>query len=929
MSLHQPLAGPGGSRGRGTPDGSRLRWHLLANSGVVGWLLALVVVSLLHRSVPQSGWLLVHLLLLGAVTNAILVWSTHFAHALLKNAPTSRRGEGTRLVCLNVGVAAVVAGIVSDTWLVTLTGAVVVATSVAAHGISLARMVRTALPSRFGASVRYYLAASAALPVGAALGTVLARGLDDRWHGRVVLAHLVVNVLGWVGLTVLGTLLTLWPTILRTRIVEGAERRSRQALPVLVAGIVVAAGAALAGVMLAAAAGLLLYLAGAAWAVRPVLAAARNRPPQTYAAWSVLAATGWLVVSVGWLAVLVARSPGWAVAGEAGHEVAVPLAAGFAAQVLLGAMTYLVPVVLGGGPARVRATTDVLERAGVVRVVVANLGLVGCLLPVPSMVRVVLSVGVLLALAAFLPLLVVAVRLARRPASSAPEGSRPLASADRPVSPASSQPQAAVPPRRVPVKPARHVPEELAVVRARHTGMAAVAVAAVVLAVTAAVAADPTALGTGGTSAAASATATGRTTTVHVQAKGMRFHPASVEVPVGNRVVIEVTNADRDVHDLALESGQHSGRLAPGASGRLVVPVVGRSLDGWCTIAGHRQMGMVFAVHATGTTALPAAGRPASGHHDMSAMPGTQAAPGSTAPATADATPDFMADPPAGFEPRDASLPPAPTSTTHRVDLTAREVVRDVGAGVRQRLWTFNGTVPGPVLHGHVGDRFVVTLHNAATMSHSIDLHAFSMAPDEPTAPVAPGQSHTFSFTATRAGIWMYHCSSMPMSLHIANGMFGAVVIDPPGLPRVDREYVLVQSELYLGPQGASADAAKVAAERPDAVVFNGVANQYDHAPLTARAGERVRIWVLDAGPNRGTSFHVVGGQFDTVFSEGAYVLRKGQPGSVGGAQALALQPAQGGFVELTPTQAGRYPFVSHVMVDAERGAHGVLAVTP
>jgi nitrite reductase (NO-forming) len=174
----------------------------------------------------------------------------------------------------------------------------------------------------------------------------------------------------------------------------------------------------------------------------------------------------------------------------------------------------------------------------------------------------------------------------------------------------------------------------------------------------------------------------------------------------------------------------------------------------------------------------------------------------------------------------------------------------------------------------------------------------------------------------------MYHCSSMPMSLHIANGMFGAVVIDPPGLPQVDREFLLVQSELYLGSQGSTADPAKVSGERPDAVVFNGFANQYDHDQLEARVGERVRLWVVDAGPNRPSSFHVVGGQFDTVFSEGAYLLRPDAPESVGGAQVLALQPAQGGFVELGLPEPGHYPFVSHVMVDAERGAHGILRIT-
>jgi nitrite reductase (NO-forming) len=174
----------------------------------------------------------------------------------------------------------------------------------------------------------------------------------------------------------------------------------------------------------------------------------------------------------------------------------------------------------------------------------------------------------------------------------------------------------------------------------------------------------------------------------------------------------------------------------------------------------------------------------------------------------------------------------------------------------------------------------------------------------------------------------MYHCSTMPMTAHIANGLFGAVVIEPPGLPEVDREYVLVQSEQYHGDDGAVADLDKVAAEQPDAVVFNGYPDQYAHQPLPARVGERVRIWVLDAGPSRASSFHVVGGQFDAVFSEGAWQLGgPSGPARTGGAQVLPLLPAQGGFVELELDEAGDYPFVSHVMVDAERGARGVLRV--
>jgi nitrite reductase (NO-forming) len=135
-----------------------------------------------------------------------------------------------------------------------------------------------------------------------------------------------------------------------------------------------------------------------------------------------------------------------------------------------------------------------------------------------------------------------------------------------------------------------------------------------------------------------------------------------------------------------------------------------------------------------------------------------------------------------------------------------------------------------------------------------------------------------------------------------------------------------VQSELYLGPPDGTVDDGKLRRGAADAVVFNGYVRQYDAAPLTATAGERVRVWVLDAGPERSSAFHIVGTQFDTVFKEGTYQLRPGNA-ERGGAQVLDLAPAQGGFVELTPGEPGNYPIVTHQIADAELGAHGVLHV--
>ena len=415
---------------------------------------------------------------------------------------------------------------------------------------------------------------------------------------------------------------------------------------------------------------------------------------------------------------------------------------------------------------------------------------------------------------------------------------------------------------------------------------------------------------------------TGRTVEVHVTANNMRFTPGTIEVEAGDHLIITLENTDTTtVHDLVLDSGAATQRLAPGAKETLDVGVVGRNAAGWCSVLGHRAMGMTLSIVVTGSPTTSAADG-AMDQPGMS-MPGHDA--GAAADVSAASLLDFHATPKAVFKPWNATVDPASNSTVHRRTLTVKEVEQEIAPGVTQTLWTFDGKAPGPVLRGHIGDTFEITLVNDGSMGHSIDFHAGSRAPDDVMRTIPPGESLVYNFTAYRAGIWMYHCSTMPMSAHIANGMFGAVIIDPPDLPAVDREYVIIQSEHYLGPQGGVVDYEKVLAEKPDAVVFNGYVNQYDAAPLVAKVADRVRIWVLDAGPNRATSFHVVGSQFDTVYAEGAYLLA---PGTSGGGQVLGLSVAQGGFVELTFPEPGHYPFVTHVMVDAERGAHGVFEVT-
>ena len=415
--------------------------------------------------------------------------------------------------------------------------------------------------------------------------------------------------------------------------------------------------------------------------------------------------------------------------------------------------------------------------------------------------------------------------------------------------------------------------------------------------------------------------ATGNTVNATIKVEGLRFVPDTVDVAPGDRLVITLDNTADQVHDLVLATGQTTGRVAARAKGTLDAGVVAGPVEGWCSIAGHRAQGMVFHVTAGGAAA---------GAHQHGGGQSAQAGSGK------DAVPDYSAHLPADFKAFDAALPPAPSSPdggpmTHRHTFTVKEQVMQVGGGVTQRRMTFNGQVPGPVLRGKVGDTFEITLVNDGTMSHSLDFHAGITPPDKAMRSINPGESLVYTFKAQHSGIWLYHCSTSPMSLHLAAGMHGAVIIDPPGLPAVDREYAIVASEVYLGPEGGEPNTDKIAAKTPDLMTFNGVAFQYHQQPLKAKVGERVRFWVMAAGPSLPTSFHAVGLHFDQVFFEGAWTL--GGPNRIGaawsgGSQALGLQPAQGGFVECVASEPGHYVFVSHSFADMEKGAHGVLEVT-
>jgi nitrite reductase (NO-forming) len=400
---------------------------------------------------------------------------------------------------------------------------------------------------------------------------------------------------------------------------------------------------------------------------------------------------------------------------------------------------------------------------------------------------------------------------------------------------------------------------------------------------------------------------------IEFHAFDLRFEPASVTVDAPGRYRVSLVNEGAILHDITFEDGTVlSAEAGQTVAGEVVVPAEG--LGYICSIPGHEQAGMTGAISVAGGAPD---GSPVAASHE----PDSHGGPG----------------PDTGIEPdpdapapivHDATAPVRRSGEVHDIPLVMIEKEMTVAPGIRQLVWTFGGTVPGPVIRVKVGDTIRVHLMNPAgnAMPHSIDFHASQVAWNDEMRSIAPGEDLVYEWTADYAGVWMYHCGTAPALHHIANGMFGMVIVEPAeGLAPVDAEFALVQSEWYLGAQGQITDLAKAmaAAPAPDYVVFNGVASQYVEAPLVVDTSDRVRFFVLDAGPSVDSSFHIVGTIFDTVIKEGVH-LGAGNDGNWG-AQAVDLSPAQGAIVELSPKEDGLYPIVTHAFNLVGRGALGIL----
>lgn len=290
-----------------------------------------------------------------------------------------------------------------------------------------------------------------------------------------------------------------------------------------------------------------------------------------------------------------------------------------------------------------------------------------------------------------------------------------------------------------------------------------------------------------------------------------------------------------------------------------------------------------------------------------------------------------------------AALKPLDPSPVKTVRLDTTHKIIDVAPGVKYSAWTFGDQVPGPTIRARVGDRirFVMTNRSdepvpgvritQAPMMHSMDFHAAMVSPQDKYRSIAPGQSIEFEFVANYPGVFMYHCGTPMVLEHIASGMYGAVVVEPRGgyPTRVDREYVVIQSEFYAAPDPQKRrvdgvplhvlDGPRLRAAQPTHTVFNGVHNGMVTAPLAAKPGERVRLYVLNVGPSKTSSFHVVGTIFDRVWFEG------NPDNQFRGMQTVLLGSSNSAIVEFMIPEPGSYIMVDHHFANASQGAVGLI----
>lgn len=363
---------------------NRSQWHVRVGSLVIFWLAVAVILTIIDSRGGGTRWFAIHAFALGAVSNALLIWTGHFTDAILRARVLNHRGEAAVLAVANIGVLGI--GFGAELGIDPLLGAgcAVFASAIVAHAWRLRRKLATALPARFTMTVHAYFAATCLLVPGLFAGWLMTADiLPEGWFEGVRAAHITLNILGWVVVPIIGTLLTLWPTVLHTPLPPRAELVVKAHLPYLVGAVVITALAAIvAGHSTAAAITVGLgYFAFAALGVRmlwPLIRATWRIGRTDFSALSIAAGTLWLAGTIIVSAVRMLLDTPFTVMSSLASFV-LPLLAGGVAQVLLGSLSYLLPVMAGGGPGKLRVRMRRVSYAAPVRVAVFNLLLISAL----------------------------------------------------------------------------------------------------------------------------------------------------------------------------------------------------------------------------------------------------------------------------------------------------------------------------------------------------------------------------------------------------------------------------------------------------------------------------------------------------------------------------------------------------------------------
>lgn len=396
----------------------------------------------------------------------------------------------------------------------------------------------------------------------------------------------------------------------------------------------------------------------------------------------------------------------------------------------------------------------------------------------------------------------------------------------------------------------------------------------------------------------------------------------TLSASVGDTVKITLTSGDGVEHDITFPEFNAASEHVVGLGSSTTLSFIvdkGGSFAYFCSLPGHRQAGMEGKFEVAGESVADAGAQPASG--------------ASYVPASGPVIVNNPASKGADIV-RDPTDLPAPIGVrepqTVRIDLEAVEIEGQLADGTTFKYWTFNNQVPGPFYRVRVGDTIEVHMKNLtnSTMPHSVDFHAVTGPGGGATmTQTAPGQETVFTAKALNPGLYVYHCATPMVAQHIANGMYGLILVEPEeGLPPVDREFYVMQGEIYtneaFGSTGLLTESTEALLdEDPEYLVFNGaVGGLTEQKPLKANVGETVRIFFGVGGPNFTSSFHVIGEIFDRVYDQASLTSAP-----LTNVQTTLVPPGGATMVEFALEVPGRYILVDHALARLQHGLAGFL----